>query len=160
MSDITEVSVTDVLVAFRTALVGLTDAADRIGLEWRDASAHDDWEALADAVFDTLVARSVWHDASTPPDSYALARYDFDLRDYRHLSWVELDDGSALSTVLVRFLTTSAPFDTVQCAIVRQGDGSVEGGTTIPFSDELQFRVRLRSESAVDSVREDLTLSD
>jgi hypothetical protein len=119
--------------AFRQGLMALVPSAQRVGLTWEDENTHDDWERLAETLFEVLVASPIRQDLRRGPDAYPLPRYDYDFMSYVEMSWLEviLPDGSR-TLVFVRLLSRAGPFDTVQLAPSTR-DGLVSGERA-PFS--------------------------
>ena len=158
LSDVFVLEVDDAIAAFRGALVALIPSAERVGLVWRPEHTHDDWERLAESVFEVMVSNPVRQDIGSGPVPYPLARYDFDLDTYEKLSWLEadLDADDEHALVLVRFLTVDQPFDTPLWAHVRISDGkpvSQESSGLVPPKAGTRYRLRRRFSGSSTIVR-------
>src|SRR5512143_2384891 len=82
-------SVSDLLGLFRDALVALVPIAERARIRWRDGEAYDDWDAIASAIFDNLVVRSLnYSDALPQPTQFA--GYDTVLPSYRNVTFLSV----------------------------------------------------------------------
>jgi len=158
VADVFELPVSDAVEAFSEALAALVKPAERVGLVWQADNTHDDWERLAESVFEATVSNPVHQDTRNNSASYPLARYDFDLETYAGLSWLEVDNEaeSEYALVLVRFSTTTEPFDTPECTLVRIDTGEIMPSETSEHVKPPQgttFRLRRRSAVADDVVR-------
>ena len=141
--DVLTVGVNEVMAAFRQALIALVEPAERVGLQWRPESTHDDWEALADALFVILVEHSIRQTPSSS-EAYPIARYDFDQLDYARNSWIEVDTGKpSESDIFVRFSSGESPFDTAELIRVAVADGKALKDR-VPMTSQARFRLRLR----------------
>ena len=149
-SDVFELDVHDAVEAFRAALIALIPSAEKVGLSWRPEDTHDDWEELAEAVFEVMVKNPTTQDIRSGQDAYPLARYDFDLTTYEGLSWIEAnvtDSTLAHALVFVRFLSVADAFDTTQWAEVRISDGQVvppDSSSLHAPTSSTRFRLRRR----------------
>ncbi|MEV8254243.1 hypothetical protein AB0O95_09790 [Rhodoglobus sp. NPDC076762] len=156
--DVVNLSVDDAVQAFRAALVALVPSAEKVSLVWQSESTHDDWEQLAESVFEVMVANPVAMDTHRMRDAFPLARYDFDWKSYASASWLELDAdvGDEYALVLVRFTSTAAPFDMPEFAHVRIDTGERVSdeitGLTSPTSGFI-FRLRRRAAGHSEIVR-------
>ncbi|GAA4978900.1 hypothetical protein [Actinopolymorpha pittospori] len=101
---------------FRSGLIAMLPIADRAMLNSRDVNPHDDWEQLAESIFDVFVRGSVRLDrvSLANRDQFPLPRYDFDLDSYSALSWIGCGSGPSSDLAFVRLLSHAEPFDTVQ----------------------------------------------
>ncbi|MBW4721333.1 hypothetical protein [Saccharothrix obliqua] len=108
-------SVSDLLGAFRDALIALVPIADRLKMGWRDGDQHRDWENMAEAVFNACVRGPIEADEGRWNDEYRLPRYDIDDSMYSTSSWIRLtaDDRESL-VVFVRLVSAGGPFDAVE----------------------------------------------
>jgi hypothetical protein len=110
-----DLQIAELMIAFGAALVGMTSAADTIGLNWSDTNTDDDWEVLAECAFETFVAKSIAADPRLPPFA-RLPRYDFDIDSYEEHSWIVVHHPDLESPgAFIRLLSAAEPFDTVQC---------------------------------------------
>ncbi|WP_010202115.1 hypothetical protein [Salinibacterium sp. PAMC 21357] len=151
-------AVSDAVEAFSEALIALIKPAQKVGLVWQAENTHDDWESLAESAFEVLVSNAVNQDIRNTQETYPLARYDFDLQTYAGLSWLEVDSDteSEYALVLVRFSTTTEPFDTPECTLVRIATGErmpSETSEHVKPPRGTTFRLRRRSAVADDVVR-------
>ncbi|MGV8911217.1 MAG: hypothetical protein ACOH14_01255 [Rhodoglobus sp.] len=158
VAEVFDLSVKDAVEAFSEALAALVPSAEKVGLVWQADNTHDDWESLAESAFEVLVSNAVNQDVRNTPETYPLARYDFDLHTYEGLSWlgVDSDAESEYALVLVRFSTTTEPFDTPECTFVRIDTGErmpTETSEHVKPPRGTIFRLRRRSAVADDVVR-------
>ena len=124
------VSVADLLVNFRSALLSVLPNAEQGRLPWSDEQQHPQWEKLAECMFDVFVRQPIAADRSRWPGELPLPRYDIDYTDLAGRSWLKVSDGSADTLAFVRFLSVKAPFDSVQVRVVGKGDQTEERRVT------------------------------
>jgi hypothetical protein len=126
-------TVTDLVVNFRSGLLGLLPAVERVEMPWRPSDAYDEWDDLAQAVYEALV---VWPLRWTLPEdmheSFSMPRYNLLLATYAGLSLVEVMTPKSRGAIQVFHAlgTTDVPFDTVEWRPV--------GPTGSPLSDALE----------------------
>jgi hypothetical protein len=130
-------TVSELMGAFRRALVALVPSMDAARIPWRPPNAYDDWEEIAACLYKNVVTRSIsWSLPEPTRSAFRMDEYDPAATApgvragallVRHRSFVQ-------PLVFRRLQTTAAPFDTVEA-----WDGS---GTPIkvPF-DEAAFTV-------------------
>lgn len=99
---------------FRDALLALLPTAKRAEINFLDDETHRDWERLAEACFDAFVRSPIVADQAHTPGELPLARYDIDLDDFLGVSWLTVDELAPHRAAVVRLLSRSSPFDTVQ----------------------------------------------
>ena len=84
-------TVSEVVVNFRTALLNLIPAFEKVELPWRRPDAYDEWDSVASALFEALVSSVL---ASRLPESlrvaFKLAKYDLLLPEYATVSTIEV----------------------------------------------------------------------
>ncbi|NEM91057.1 hypothetical protein [Galbitalea soli] len=151
-------SVADSLEAFRSGLVALTPSAERIGITWRDAEMHDDWELAADGLYTAFVAHPLQQDTSGTGRAFPLPRYDFNLRSYEKLSWLELTPSRVGHTfVFVRFSTTDEAFDTAEFSELESLGTEQHGYVMLPAVG-LDVRLRQRYPDGTSRLTSDVVL--
>jgi len=112
--DVYRATVGELFDNFRCALLTILPLADRAKINYRDAETHRDWERLAEVMFDVFLRSPIDSDRAVLGRELPLARYDIDLDDYLAVSWLASNADSPHRGAMVRFLSQSAPFDTVQ----------------------------------------------
>jgi hypothetical protein len=145
-------TVGDLVGAFGECLRALTPLLPEVGSEWEDAKQYDDWDAIAGALYSSIVASSVAYAVEGQPFE-RLVPYGHRLPTYTgrsHLYCRELGQ----SAVFLRLETTSVPFDMAAfCGVDAAGapTGRIERA---PLTG-VGFAARLRSsqgERDVDTV--------
>ncbi len=154
-------TVTELVVNFRTGLLGLLPAVERVEMPWRPSDAYDEWDDLAQAVYEALV---VWPLRWTLPEDqhrlFRMPRYNLLLATYAGLSLIEVvtPNSSGAIQVFHALGTGDAPFDTVVWRPV--------GPTGSPLSDALEsipldgtrFALRVYANGSSTKVVEDFAL--
>jgi hypothetical protein len=118
-----ETDVRSLIFLYRRALVALVPIVEEAQIPWRDGEAYDDWDAIAEALFDRLVLESArWSVAPQAREKVRLPRYGFTQADYSQLSFITVDNvaGSGRTAVFVRLGTSVDPFDTVIYSVADQ----------------------------------------
>lgn len=105
--------VSELVETFRSSLIALIPFAERSMMSFADNDQHPSWERLAESCFDSFVRDPIKADLSTR-DALPLARYDIDASDYRRLSWIAVTSAGSSPGAVVRLLTRSTLFDTIE----------------------------------------------
>ena len=102
-------SVNELTLIFRDALLALIPIADRARMQWREPKNYDDWDSIAQSLFQSIVVSSLAHAGPLQP-SYELPKYDVRIANYSENSFLST---SACPTDLafVCFETGQSPFD-------------------------------------------------
>ena len=110
----TTVTVTDLMLNFADACRALVPTMDRAGVPWRDGEQYDNWDRVAEALFESLVAEPCAFQAVREAGLGKLrpARYGF-AHDTNRNAWVALQCDRAARVITLSSLTT--PFSHVQC---------------------------------------------
>lgn len=142
----------DLLRNCRDALRALTPMCEFVRIPWHDGDAYDQWDVMANAVFETLVVDAIqW--SSEVDSSFKLAGYDMQLASYSSLSFLTVASGidTFPHGAFLRFVTENRPFDSVLVNGLN-GDFDFTGcQTTIPVDDALvRLSVRLLDGSRIE----------
>lgn len=109
------VDVDDLLENFRSALVALIPYLEAAEVSWRTGEAYDEFDSVAEALYDSLVASLIRRELEPPS---VVPRYGFEPdADTHRVVWVEFEDAAA--GAFVDFSTFTEAFDTV--TTVRDG---------------------------------------
>lgn len=106
------------LSAMREALLALIPVAEKVHMSWRDDEAYDDWDAIATALYDSIVGQSILHSIDAK-EMLPLAPYDLEVKSYKERSYIRVSKENP-ELVFVRFETKDNPFDTVGVAAIQQ----------------------------------------
>jgi hypothetical protein len=108
------VTVTELLLNFGEACRALVPALDRAGVPWRDGEQYDNWDRVAEALFETLVTEPCAFQAVGEAGLSKLrtARYGL-APDPNCNAWVAVQGDRASRVITLSSVTT--PFDHVQC---------------------------------------------
>lgn len=132
---------------YQKALSVLVPIADEVRIPWSEESAYDDWDAIAEVLFEQIVHRSIrWALPSAERDSLRLPRYGLSSLDYSQLSLVTVrSNASSQISVFHSLGTTSQPFDTVLCVVIDENWHPVEERLRRLPLREAKFSFLLRS---------------
>jgi hypothetical protein len=141
---VTSRDVSELIATFREALLALRPVADMAQLSWRDEDSHDDWERLAESAFDVFVRAPIFSDPENR-SAQPLARYDFNIRSYEALSWIDVESehgGDGLA--LVRFEARDGRFLSMWLEDPLVDQGSSRRGENRLWTPEVTFRFARR----------------
>ena len=109
---------TELIQILRAAFISLVPVAERARIPWREGEAYDDWDELAEALYDKFVVRPLqWAvlESGTPP--LQAPAYDLLVDSYADVGVliVRREDlpASPYQMVFHSLCTTEEPFDTV-----------------------------------------------
>ncbi len=156
-------TVTSVLLNFRSALLALLPSVERVGISWKRPDAYDDWDALATTLFETLVVMVFrWSLPDDKQRDFRIPSYDLLLASYAGSSTLEVTHPSlpAGRWLFHAFGTTNEPFDVVEVREV-----SAEG---LPYGEDLatypvdgaRFRLRLFQGSGASEILDEVEMFD
>jgi|GEM_PF-2265110 len=125
-------TVTELIRNFREGLLGLLPVVERVRMPWRPLDAYDEWDELAQAVYEALVVWPLrWTLAESEHEHFEMPEYNLLIPTYTGKSLIEVipaqPDGSI--RVFHALGTSKAPFDVVEWRDV--------GPTGAPASDVL-----------------------
>ena len=108
------VSVTDLVLNFADACRALVPAVDRAEVPWRDGEQYDNWDRIAEALFESLVTEPCAFQAAGEAGLAKLrvARYGFSPDAEANAYVARLGD---LPTQLITLSSVAAPFDHAYC---------------------------------------------
>lgn len=111
-----ETSVGELLTLFRDAMQALIPVAERAHMSWKEPDAYDDWDAICQAIYRSIVMGSIEH-AEVVGRFMPIPDYDLRTSSYEKNSFI----GNAASkeeAAFVRFETESVPFDRCLFAVL------------------------------------------
>lgn len=133
-------------MTFQSALAALVPYAERAGIPWRRPDAYDQWDEIATALFESLVARPLsWYVLGDEGGNLALPCYDLLLETYSRLSTIEvinpaLEDGRWLFHA---FGMKDVPFDQVEARWVGPSGEPIEKELQVCPVEGSEFVLRL-----------------
>lgn len=124
------------MVIFRDALAAIAPILERAHIHSDDLRAYDDWDEIAQALFDNIVVRSIQWSAEVGAD-IDLGRYATLGQKRSRLSELVVRERSGRETTFHSFASRQRPFDTVKVLEV--------GGTTTSeiALDDAEFALRI-----------------
>lgn len=138
-------SVTEVVGLFRDALIALIPSLQRARLPWRDGEASDDFDALAQAAYDTYVLSALRFGLTTDEEAIHVPPWDLHVTTYAESDWIEVitNDTAERPLALVGFKTRDTPYDTVTTQPLTAAGECRGESVHIPFEDT-RFRFQWR----------------
>ena len=139
-------SVTEVLLNFRQALLAILPAIERVGIPWRRPDAYDEWDSIASALFESLVFQ-VLH--FSLPDSFKekfrIPDYDLFLPTYTGLSVLEVRHPALPCGryLFHSFGTENCPFDVVELRRISDTGEPYDQNLTLCSVEGATFRLLL-----------------
>jgi len=108
------VTVTDLMLNFAAACRALVPSLDRAGVPWHAEEQYDNWDRVAEALFESLVTEPCAFQAVGEPGSAKLrtGRYGF-APEANCNAWVAVEDDR--STRVIDLSSVRAPFAHVRC---------------------------------------------
>lgn len=110
-------TITELLLNFRSALRSVAPLAERVGVPWRRPDAYDEWDDIATVLFVNLVAKVLqWSLVEDTGREAPIAAYDVLLESYENVNAIEVRHTSLNGERFVfhAFGTENAPFDIVE----------------------------------------------
>jgi hypothetical protein len=126
-------TMTDLIMNFRAALLGIIPSFERVEIPWKRPHAYDEWDNVATAVYQALIVEPLRYTRpETERDGFHLTAYDMLMPTYAGNSVIEIlparKDGRM--KVFHALGTISHPLDVVEFRNVFR--------TGLPQSDELE----------------------
>ena len=153
-SSIWKTNISELLNIFRDSLVTLVPCLDRARIKWTEDEAYDDWDAIAQSLYNSIVVNSIRY--SLPEKemrNLRLPEYDFLYKEYSSFSYVEIlskkEESSKDCKIFHSFKTISKPLDSVKClAMNRNVKVTKDDFITYKFSD-VKFVFQYRNKSNI-----------
>jgi hypothetical protein len=123
------VTVDELVAIFRAGLMDLIPTFDRAHIPWRGDQTYDDFERVAEALYDSVVRDSL-ASARGLQGAMGIARYG--LREQRERSRILVNDPS-LKLSLLGLISLNTAFDAIQCVRIDSN------GVDIGLAEELPF---------------------
>lgn len=89
----------ELLNVFRDALLAIVPVVERTMMAWRDEEAYDDWDAIADVLYEQLVVASVrWSLAEADHAALRMPPYNTLVESYNDLRFFAVTGRKTTST--------------------------------------------------------------
>lgn len=126
----------ELLNVFRDALLAIVPVVERAMMGWRDEEAYDDWDAIADVLYEQLVVASVrWSLAETDHAAFKMPPYNTLVESYNDLRFFAVTAPTLRAPgAFHSFSTTGTAFDTVRVRELDEyGEIVGEGVIAVPI---------------------------
>lgn len=158
MDELFKTSVTDLMSAFCDALKGLVPVMDRVRIPWHDHDAYDDWDHIAQVLYQEVVIHSLRCSLEVQSQDLKLPALGFMISSYDLFSWIEIaGSGSPPHLIFVDFSTSATAFDSVRVRHMNAYGELQPELTTVP-SAGLSFQLRWRQPAREDILLRNLTV--
>jgi hypothetical protein len=146
-----QTTVDQLLQVFRDALRALVPHVERVRIEWRDDSSYDDWDAIAQTLYEKIVVSSLlWSMPEKEREHHQLPDYNMAYTSYEGKTVIAVNRTSSRDRLVFHsFATEKDPFDKVRVCKV-QRDGRVSGDFVLLDADTATYRVETSSMTLVD----------
>lgn len=125
------IDVTDIVENFRRALSAVVPCAERAGVPWRRPDAYDEWDAVASALYRSLVVEPIrWQLSEANWESFSLPDYDLLRPHYGEFSWIVVGGSKPKEGRFLfhAFATRKQPFDTVEIRRISDSGSPLQPG--------------------------------
>lgn len=118
-----QTTVDELLLVFRDALRALVPHVERVRIEWRDDSAYDDWDEIAQTLYEKIVVSTLqWSMEEEEREHCKLPSYNMSYASYAGKTVIVMNGASDERLVFHSFTTENEPFDKVRaCKVDREG---------------------------------------
>lgn len=114
------ISISDMILNFRNALIAILPQMEYAHIEWADGAQYNDYDKIAEALYESFVAMNFTYDTDL-----VLTRYGFNNEEYQHKNFVAIDAPELGIVPFVQFKTVNEPYDSVEVAMLKD-DVAVE----------------------------------
>lgn len=137
-----QTTVDQLLLVFRDALRALVPHLERARIEWRDGSAYDDWDEIAQTLYEKIVVSSLlWAMPEDDRERSQFPDYSMTYASYAGKTVIAVNRTSTEERLVFHsFATEKDPFDKVRvCKVDR--DGRVLGDFVLLDADTATYSV-------------------
>jgi len=89
------VSVTELLIIFRGALLAIIPWIEKAKIKWKEHEAYDDWDNIAESLYKNIVCSSLTGEVAS---QYTIAKYNFDYDDYSSVDFIGVRNKKSCAT--------------------------------------------------------------
>lgn len=145
-------SIQFLMQTFRSTLAALCPFMEKVQIRWRFEEAYDDWDEIAQCLFNNIVLRTIRFSGRGLED-LTLPDYGTVYDSYSGKSFIEVIDNTIKTRlVFVGFSTLTVPFDQVMCQEISIVDYKKTGPIIhLPFEDG-KFTLILQKNNQVRSL--------
>ena len=136
-------TVDQLLLEFRDALRALVPHVEKVRIEWRDHSAYDDWDEIAQTLYDKIVVSSLlWALPEEERERCQLPDYNMTYSSYAGKTVITVNhDSTTARLVFHSFATEKDPFDKVRVCRVDAVGQALASELVLLDADAATFRV-------------------
>lgn len=154
-------TVIDVLLNFRQALLSTLPAVEKVGVPWRRPDSYDEWDAVATALYNGLVIEVIRYSLRHELQQlFSMPQYDLLLESYAGLCVVEVSHPALQPGryVFHAFGTSETPFDIVELRRVSDAGDPCESDLTSCPVEKVRFWVKLDQSLNDENMIEEVTI--
>jgi hypothetical protein len=136
-------TVDQLLLILRDALRALVPHVEKARIEWRDGSAYDDWDEIAQTLYNKIVVSSLlWAMPEDERGHCQLPDYNMTYSSYAGKTVIAVNRASAQRRLVFHsFATTIDPFDKVRACSVDRDGRVLDGDFVLVDSDTATYCV-------------------
>jgi hypothetical protein len=145
-------TIDQLLLIFRDALRALVPHVEKARIEWRDGSSYDDWDEIAQTLFNKIVVSSLlWAMPEDERGHCQLPDYNMTYTSYAGKTVIIVNCASAERRLVFHsFATTIDPFDTVRAWRVDRDGRVLDGDFVLVDPDTATYCVETPTMTLVD----------
>lgn len=135
-----QTTVDRLLLVFRDALRALVPHVERVRIEWRDGAAYDDWDEIAQTLYEKIVVASLrWSMPEEEREHCELPEYNTSYATYAGKTVIIVSGSRDERLVFHSFATETDPFDKVRACKVDRGGRALEGDFVLLDADTAAY---------------------
>ena len=143
-------TVDHLVFVFRDALRALVPHLERVRIEWRDGAAYDDWDEIAQTLYQQIVVASLLWAMPEEDRDDSIPRYDVSYKSYAGRTVICVNRFSTPEKLVFRsFATANVPFDKILACRV-SSEGLVIGDVVLLDADGATFSVETPARTLVE----------
>lgn len=145
-------TVSELSLVFRDALRALVPHLERVRIDWRDGSAYDDWDDIAQTLYEKIVTSSVlWALPEEERKRCEFPKYNMTYSSYAGKTLITLNCASAAERLVFHSFTTAmTPFDRVRACRVDAKGQTLDSDFVLLDADAVTYSVETAAMTLVD----------
>lgn len=147
-----KMTITDLVGVYASALLALIPHAERVHMRWREGESYDDWDAIAEALWNSFVV-SPMADALSGGTPLQLPRYGFAYDIYSFDDVLAVSGPAPEIWVVQQLVLNGSQAPSIKVARVRRSDKKRIGHDGAPLGSAVSL-VRFRADSSEERISE------
>jgi hypothetical protein len=145
-------TVSQLLLVFRDASRALVPHVEKVRIEWRDSSAYDDWDDIAQTLYEKIVVSSVlWAMPEEERERCEFPKYNMTYSSYSGKTMITVNRASAAERLVFHSFTTATdPFDKARACRVDANGRVLDSDVVLLDADTATYSVETPAMTLVD----------